>query len=132
MIPRKPSDKKKSPPVSSGRPVHHIDATGKAVGRIAAKAARLLIGKHKPTFVTYRDEGDAVAITHAASVIFTGRKLVQKDYYHHTLHPGGLKRKPMKHVFEKDPREVVARAVWGMLPKNTHRKAIFRRLTIES
>lgn len=131
MIPRKPSDKKKSPPASN-RHRHEIDATGKAVGRISAKAARLLIGKHKPTFVTYRDEGDAVHISHAGSVIFTGRKLVQKDYYHHTLHPGGLKRKPMKHVFEKDPREVVARAVWGMLPKNKHRKAIFRRLTIES
>ena len=109
-----------------------IDAEGRAVGRIAAEVAKHLMGKHKPTYAPHIDAGDFVTVVNASKVIFTGSKLVQKDYFHHTLYPGGLKRKPMKHVFEKDPTEVIKRAVNGMLPKNKLRPEMMKRLTITS
>jgi len=112
------------------RTKHEIDATGMVVGRLAADVAMKLRGKNKPTFTPHLDEGDYVTIVNASKVTFTGRKLVQKDYYHHTMHPGGLKRTPMKQVFTEDPADVVRRAVYGMLPKNKHRDEMMKRLTI--
>lgn len=110
---------------------HEIDATDQAVGRVATQVALILRGKNKPTFTPHIDGGDFVTVTNASKVKFTGLKFVQKDYYHHTQYPGGLKRKPMAHVFEKDPTEVVRRAVYKMLPKNKHRTEMMKRLTIK-
>jgi len=107
-----------------------IDAEGTAVGRVATQVAKALMGKNKPTYTPHVDAGDFVKVTNITKVKFTGRKLVQKDYYHHTLYPGGLKRTPMKHVFEDDPAEVLRRAVYGMLPKNKLRDEMMKRLTI--
>jgi large subunit ribosomal protein L13 len=112
------------------RTTHEIDATSQAVGRVATQVALLLKGKNKPDFTPHIDGGDFVVVKNAKQVKFTGLKLVQKDYYHHTGYPGGLKRKPMKHVFEEDPTDVMKRAVWGMLPKNKHRGEMFKRLTV--
>jgi large subunit ribosomal protein L13 len=109
-----------------------IDAEGQAVGRVATAVAKILIGKHKPSYVAYLDAGDFVTINNVSKVKFTGKKLVQKDYYHHTMHPGGIKRLPMQHLFEKNPAEVMRKAIYGMLPKNKHREIIFQRLTINS
>ncbi|MBP9761324.1 MAG: 50S ribosomal protein L13 [Candidatus Magasanikbacteria bacterium] len=109
-----------------------IDAAGKAVGRLATEVAMILRGKDKPTFTPHIDAGDAVHVINAGKVIFTGKKLVQKDYYHHTLHPGGIKRTPMKKVFDKHPEEVVVKAVYGMLPKNSLREHMMKRLTIQA
>lgn len=111
---------------------HEIDATGRAVGRIATEAAMMLRGKNKPTFEPHVDGGDFVTITNAAKVAFTGKKLAQKDYYHHTMYPGGLRRTPMKKVFDEDPAEVIKRAVYGMLPKNKLRGEMMKRLTIKN
>jgi len=108
-----------------------VDAAGRAVGRVATEVAMILRGKTKPTFAPHIDAGDAVNVINAGKVKFTGRKLVQKDYYHHTQHPGGLKRTPMKKIFDENPAEVLKRAVTGMLPKNKHRNAMILRLTIE-
>lgn len=108
-----------------------LDAAEQSVGRIAAKAAHILQGKNKPTYMKRRDMGDFVVIENASKVKFTGRKLAQKDYYHHTGHIGGTKRKPMKQQFEEDPTEVIAKAVNGMLPKNKHRDPRMKRLTIK-
>ena len=118
------------PKVSPIRKSHEIDATGKAVGRLAAQVAILLRGKNKTDFDPSIDAGDSVVINHASLVKFTGRKLVQKDYYSHTMFRGGLTRTPMKKVFEKDPAEVIRHAVNGMLPKNRQRNNLMRRLTI--
>lgn len=107
-----------------------IDATGKAVGRIATDIAMILRGKNKPDFSPHIDSGDFVVVEHAGSVIFTGRKLAQKDYYHHTGHPGGLRRTAMKKIFDEKPEEVIRRAVYGMLPKNRLRDGMMKRLTI--
>jgi large subunit ribosomal protein L13 len=111
---------------------HKIDATDRAVGRIATDVVTLLRGKNKPDFSPHIDGGDFVVVSNASKVKFTGRKLVQKDYYHHTLYPGGLKRTPMKKVFDNDPADVLRRAVVGMLPKNKLRNNMMKRLTIKS
>ena len=113
------------------RKTHEIDAAGRAVGRVATEAAMILRGKNKPTFTPNQDAGDFVAILNAGKVKFTGRKLVQKDYYHHTMYPGGIKRTPMKKIFDRDPAEVVKRAVYGMLPKNSLRELMMKRLVIK-
>ncbi len=107
-----------------------LDATNQAVGRVASQAAMILQGKNKPDYQPHIDNGDAVIINNASQVKFTGRKLVQKDYYHHTMYPGGLKRTPMKKVFEQDPTEVIRRAVYKMLPKNKLRPKMMKRLII--
>jgi len=108
-----------------------IDATDRAVGRVATEVAQALMGKGKPTFVRHIDGGDFVTVNNASKVKFTGRKLVQKDYYHHTMHPGGLRRTPIKKVFDKDPGEIIRRAVYGMLPKNRLRNEIIKNLIIK-
>jgi len=108
-----------------------IDATEQAVGRVATQIAMALMGKNKPQFERNIDVGDFVVVNNAGKVKFTGKKLAQKDYYHHTEHPGGLRRTPMKKVFDKDPCEVLRHAVYYMLPKNKLRKAMLKRLTIK-
>ncbi|MFB6181713.1 MAG: 50S ribosomal protein L13 [Candidatus Magasanikbacteria bacterium] len=107
-----------------------IDAQGKSVGEVASKASHILQGKNKPTYKKHVDVGDFVIIENAEELKFSGRKLVQKDYFSHTDYPGGLKRKPMKHVFEENPAEVVEKAVFGMLPKNKHRDERMKRLQV--
>lgn len=114
------------------RAKHEIDATDQAVGRISTRIAMILRGKNKPSFVSHIDSGDFVVVINAGKVKFTGLKLEQKDYFHHTMHPGGLKRKPMKHVFQANPAEVVRKAVYGMLPKNKLRDDMMKRLTIKA
>jgi len=109
-----------------------IDATGKAVGRVATEAAMALMGKHKPSFERRIDTGDFVKIVNAGQVTFSGRKLVQKDYFHHTQYPGGIRRTPMKKVFDQDPTDVMRRAVYSMLPKNKLRNNMMKRLTINA
>ena len=113
------------------RAMHEIDAEGKAVGRIAAKVVTILRGKNKVDFTPHIDAGDFVTVINAAKVKFTGKKLVQKDYYHHTMHPGGIKSISMKKVFHKNPTELILRAVDGMLPKNRTRDEIMKRLKIK-
>ena len=109
-----------------------LDAAEESVGRIASEASKILQGKNKPTYKRHIDVGDFVVIENASEVKFSGRKLVQKDYYHHTGHPGGIKRKPMKNVFEEDPTKVIKKAIKGMLPKNKHRDERMKRLTIKA
>jgi large subunit ribosomal protein L13 len=114
------------------RQTHEIDATGQAAGRLATQVVILLRGKNKPDFTPHIDGGDFVTVINAEKIKFSGKKLVQKDYFHHTQYPGGLVRTPMKRVFEKDPGEVIRRAVYGMLPKNKLREEMIKRLTIKA
>ncbi len=107
-----------------------LDATGQAVGRLASEVAKILMGKHKPSFERHIDRGDFVIINNSSKVKFTGKKLVQKDYYRHTQYPGGLRTTSMKKVFEKDPTDVMRRAIYSMLPKNKLRNGMMKRLTI--
>ena len=106
-----------------------IDATGQAPGRLATKIATILIGKHKPGYVPHKDEGDKVVILNAGEVRFTGKKLEQKLYRHHSMHPGGLKEVPAKKIFKENPRQVILHAVEKMLPKNKMRTARMMRIS---
>ncbi len=114
------------------RQKHEIDAAGNSAGRIATRVAMILRGKNKAGFVPRIDSGDYVTVINASKIKFTGRKLVQKDYRHHTMHPGGLKTVSMKKVFDKNPAQVIRRAVYGMLPKNKLRVEMMKRLTIKA
>lgn len=96
-----------------------IDAAGKPLGRVAAAAASILRGKHKPTFTPHVDCGDHVIILNAEKAILTGNKLVQKYYYRHTGWIGGLKAVQYKELMEKRPEQAMELAVTGMLPHNT-------------
>lgn len=112
------------------RKIQTIDATGKSLGRLATEIAVILRGKNKATFDPARDEGNFVEVANCDKIKFTGKKLDQKEYKWHTTHPGGLKTKRVKDVFNKNPGEVLKRAVWGMLPKNKLRHQMIKRLKI--
>lgn len=112
------------------RQSHEIDATGQAVGRLATQVAMMLMGKNKPSFTPHIEAGDFVTVKNAGKVKFTGKKLVQKQFRHHSMHPGGLKTVSMKKVFDIDPGDVIIHAVYGMLPKNNRRDDIIRRLKV--
>lgn len=95
-----------------------IDASGKPLGRIAAEAAKLLRGKHKPTFTPNVDTGDHVIILNCKDVILTGHKLDQKIYRHHSGYIGGMKEISARNMLEKNPERAMMLAIKGMLPKN--------------
>ena len=95
-----------------------IDATGLVVGRLASIIALRLRGKHKPTFTPHVDCGDNVIVVNAEKVVFTGRKLQQKVYYHHTGYIGGIKERTAKFIMEgRFPERIVEKAVERMLPR---------------
>lgn len=95
-----------------------IDGTGLVVGRLAALIALRLRGKHKPNFTPHVDTGDNVIVINAEKVAFTGRKLTDKNYYHHTGFPGGIKERSAKFILEgRFPERVVEKAVERMLPR---------------
>lgn len=96
-----------------------IDAAGKSVGRVAAAAASILNGKHKPTFTPHADCGDHVIIVNCDKAVFTGNKLNEKMYRHHTGWVGGLKETSAGKMMEKSSDRVMYLAVKGMLPKTT-------------
>lgn len=95
-----------------------LDAEGRVLGRLAADAARLLRGKHKPIFAPHVDVGDHVVVVNAGKVRLTGRKAQQKMYVRHSGYPGGLREIPYEKLLATRPRLAVERAVRGMLPHN--------------
>lgn len=113
------------------RKTHTIDATGKVLGRLAAEIAVLLRGKNQAEFLPYKDTGGFVIVNNVGKIIISGRKMEQKKYYRHSGYPGGLKEIPIKRVFERNPSEVLRRAVLGMLPKNRLRAKQIKRLTCQ-
>ncbi len=96
-----------------------IDAADRPVGKTAAAAATILRGKHRPEFTPHADCGEYVIIINADKAYFTGKKPIQKIYYHHSGYIGGLKSISAKQLMEKDPAKVMEMAVKGMLPHNT-------------
>jgi len=107
-----------------------IDAEGKTVGRLATKVATLLRGKGKPDFTPHADNGDFVVVINADKVSFTGNKWSQKKYYWHTSYPGGIKSITADKLMEKEPEEILRKAVWGMLPKSKWQKTLINRLKV--
>ncbi len=107
-----------------------VDAEGKALGRLAARVAILLRGKHKPTFTPNVDTGDHVVIVNAGKVRLTAGKLKTKTYIRHTGYPGGLKSVTAEHLLAKQPTVLLERAIKGMLPKNSLGKQMARKLKV--
>ena len=108
----------------------HVSAAGQPLGRLAARVATVLRGKHKPSFTPHVDNGDFVVVTDAERVVLTGAKWHQKMYYHHSGYSGGLKTESAEHLRERRPEEVVRRAVVGMLPHNSLGRKMARKLKV--
>ena len=96
-----------------------IDAEGQTLGRLSSEVASILRGKHKPTYTPHIDTGDNVIIINAEKIVLTGKKLSDKVYRRHTMHPGGLKERTAGLMVEKYPEELLELSIKGMLPKNT-------------
>jgi large subunit ribosomal protein L13 len=107
-----------------------VDAEGKVLGRLASEVAKILSGKHKPTFTPHTDTGDNVIVLNIDKVVLTGKKLDQKMYRYHTLHPGGFKEIQYRKLMDQKPEKAFELAVKGMLPKNSLGRAMFRKLKV--
>jgi large subunit ribosomal protein L13 len=94
-----------------------VDATDQTLGRLASRIARVLEGKHKPTYTPNLDSGDHVIVLNAARIAVTSDKLDSKLYIRHSGYPQGLKQETLGHLLERRPEEVIRRAVRGMLPR---------------
>ena len=109
---------------------HEINAEGQVLGKLAVRAAHLLMGKEKVTYSPGVDNGDYVVVTNASKLKVTGRKLEDKLYRHHTMTIGGLIEEPMESLLARKPQQVVLLAVRRMLPKNNLGKHYLTRLKV--
>lgn len=107
-----------------------VDADGVVLGRLAAEVAKVLRGKHKPTYTPHVDTGDGVIVVNADRVRLTGKKAEQKVYFRHSGYMGGGKHIPFARMFERRPEWVVRRAVRGMLPKTTLGRLMLKKLRV--
>lgn len=109
---------------------HVVDADGQILGRMASQVAKILIGKHKPSYTPHLDTGDYVIVINAARVRVSGKKAKQKIYYRHSGYPGGLRSQTFQELFDTHPTRVIEIAVKGMLPKNRLGRAMFKKLRV--
>src|SRR6202790_808847 len=109
---------------------HLIDAEEVVLGRLASKAAMLLMGKHKPSYTPFLDTGDHVVVVNAEKIRLTGRKEEQKIYRRHSGYPGGLTETSARKVRAARPQRMVEEAIQGMLPKNKLGKQMYRKLQV--
>lgn len=107
-----------------------VDAEGISLGRVAAKVANVLQGKHKPTYTPHVDCGDYVIVVNAEKVNLTGNKLNDKIYYNHSGYTGGLRERTAREMIENYPVEMVERAVKGMLPKTRLGRQMYKKLFV--
>lgn len=107
-----------------------IDAANKPLGRVATEAAKLLRGKHKPTYSTNVDTGDFVIIINCKDAVLTGHKLDQKVYRHHSGYIGGMKEVSARVMMEKTPEKAMMHAVKGMLPHNRLGRKMIKKLRV--
>jgi large subunit ribosomal protein L13 len=109
---------------------HLIDAEGAVLGRVASRAAMILMGKHKASYTPFLDTGDHVIVVNAAKVRLTGRKELQKLYRRHSGYPGGLTETSARDVRSRHPHRLVEAAIQGMLPKTKLGKQMYRKLKV--
>lgn len=107
-----------------------VDATGLPLGRLASEVAKVLRGKHKPTFAPHMDMGDYVVVLNASRVAVTGAKATDKRYYRHSGYPGGLTEQSFNDLLEKYPERIIEKAVRGMLPKNRLGRKMIKKLKV--
>lgn len=109
---------------------HLFNAENQILGKLATRAAKLLMGKHKPTYTPNLDTGDYVVVINAAKIKVTGDKLNQKTYYRHSGYPGGLKHITLGDVLKTKPERAIEYAVRGMLPTNRLGDAMIKKLHV--
>ncbi len=107
-----------------------VDADGKTLGRLATTIAITLRGKHKPQYTPHIDTGDFVVVINAEKIAVTGQKLDQKLYHRHSGYPGGLRTRTLREQLDRQPTEVLRKAVKGMLPRNRLSRAQITKLKI--
>ena len=107
-----------------------IDAQGKPLGRVATEAAKLLRGKHKPTYTPTIDTGDHVIVINCKDAVLTGKKLDQKVYRHHSGYIGGMKETSARVMMENKPEQAMFIAVKGMLPHNSLGRQMVKKLRV--
>jgi large subunit ribosomal protein L13 len=107
-----------------------VDATGETLGRLAARVARILIGKENPKYTPFLDAGDHVIVINADKVRVTGMKTEQKLYHHYTGYPGGIRSEEFRKRFGRRPQAVVQDAIVGMLPHTRLGRAMARKLKV--
>ena len=107
-----------------------VDATGYTLGRLASEIAKVLRGKHKPTFTPHMDCGDYVIVVNADKINVTGKKLDQKIYYNHSEYVGGMKETTLREMMAKKPERVIELAVKGMLPKGSLGREMYTKLHV--
>ncbi len=109
---------------------YEVDATGKPLGRLASQVAKILRGKHKPTFTPHVDTGDHVIVVNAESVLLTGHGKPDAEIYWHTQYPGGLKSTTYGKMLANRPERLIMRTVKGMLPHNRLGAAMLKKLRV--
>ena len=109
---------------------HVLDAEGLVLGKLSTEVAKLLRGKHKPTWAPHLDVGDHVIVINAAKLDVTVRKAEQKTYFRHSGYPGGIRSESLEHLLARSPEKVVRRAVKGMLPKGPLGRQMIRKLRV--
>lgn len=107
-----------------------VDANNQVLGRLASNVARILRGKHKPTFAPHQDVGDFVVVINAEKIKLTGKKVEQKTYHRHSGYPGGMKEISFQRMIQKHPDRVIENAVRLMLPKNTLGRKMLKKLKV--
>lgn len=109
---------------------HVIDAAGQSLGRVASLAAKVLQGKHKPTYTPYIDCGDHVVVVNAGEAVLTGQKEEQKLYRYHSGYEGGLREERAKDLRKRRPARLMEEAIRGMLPKTKMGDQMYRKLNV--
>ena len=117
-------------PSTINRDWYVVDASGLRLGRLATGIADTLRGKNKPDYTPHIDTGDFVVVVNAERVTVTGRKMENKIYYRHTGYPGGIRQRTLAEMLERQPEEVIRKAVKGMMPKNRLSRAQINKLKI--
>lgn len=107
-----------------------VDAEGMTLGRMATEVARVLRGKHKPTFAPFIDTGDHVIVVNADKIVLSSNKAEQKQVYSHSGYPGGLKSQSYADYLQRRPADAVRKSITGMLPKNRLGRQQARKLKI--
>lgn len=109
---------------------YFYDATNRVLGMLASDIAKILIGKNNPMFAPNQNTGGVVVVTNVEKIAITGNKTKKKTYIHYTGFPGGLREQKFEDVYAKDPRQILIKAVQGMLPKNRLRAERLRNLHV--
>ena len=107
-----------------------LDARDETLGRLSSKIASILMGKNKAQYTPHNDLGDYVVVVNAEKIRVTGNKDIQKKYYKHTGYPGGLKSSTFSEIIEKNPENLILKAVKGMLPKNKLSNSMISKLKV--